>query len=102
MNVILDKPMKKGETRQGVLSREMSGKLLFDETEDWRNIATRKTFRLRRFDHGTRVSRKDSRLRIVLEVDENVCSLADQLAMSDELCDALNYCARYYERRTRK
>ena len=101
MNVRIEKPIRKGETRHGVLSREMNGVVCFDETDQqWLNNPVRRTVRLKRFPLGTRVSRKDGRLKITLEVPV-LDSVMQCLDLSQELTDALLYCERYAERRNR-
>ena len=100
MNVRIDKPMKKGETRHGVLSREMNGVVCFDETDQqWLNNPTRRTVRLKRFPLGTRVSRKNSSLTIKLELPIDVFDTMQVINWGLELSDALSYAVSYAERR---
>lgn len=94
--------MKKGETRHGVLSREMNGVVCFDETDQrWLNNPTRRSVRLKKFDKfGTRVTRKAGSLiiKMVIPIVDDM-SFDEELKRSNELADALTYCRRYTERR---
>ena len=102
MNVRIEKPIKKGEQRHGVLTREMNGTVCFDETDQkWLNNPTRKSLRLKKFEpYGTRVTRKAGVLVIKQEVPvTGDCDFQEMLHRSLELSDAMMYIGRYMERR---
>ncbi|MBR1789680.1 MAG: hypothetical protein IJ762_10940 [Bacteroidaceae bacterium] len=102
MNVRIEKPIRKGEQRHGVLSREMNGAVCFDETDQqWLNNPVRRSVRLKRFPLGTRVSRKADRLKLTLEFHMSGVTALDLISASAELTDALLYCSAYMERRNR-
>lgn len=99
MNVRIDKPIKKGEQRHGVLSREMNGVVCFDETNQWLGRPGTRSIRLKVFDkYGTRVSRKGDRLILKMELPV-MDDILDEIAVNDELCDAVAYARQYRERR---
>lgn len=100
MNVKVEKPLRKGETRHGVLTREANGVVCFDETDQqWLNNPVRRSIRLRRFPLGTRVSRKADRLKITLELPIDVFDALQVIHWGLELSDALAYASSYAERR---
>lgn len=101
MNVRLDKPIKKGEKRQGMLSREMNGVVCFDETDQW--IGRRgqnRSVQLKIFPkYETRVKRKGSQLVITHTVPIALMDYWEEVGRSNELTDALGYCVNFIERR---
>lgn len=103
MNVRIDKPIKRGETRHGVLSREMNGTVCFDETDQqWLDRPVRRTVRLKKFPkYGTTVSRKADRLKITLTLPVAEQTVLHYIDISQELTDALLYTSMYRERRRR-
>ena len=99
----IEKPLKKGERRTGMLVREESGICCFDETEQqWLNNPVRRTVRLKVFPKGTRVSRKDGKLIVKLEIPVKKMSFMTELAYSNELTDAMSYVNHYIDRRAEK
>ncbi len=100
MNVRIDKPIKKGEQRHGVLSREMNGVVCFDETNQWLNTRGAKSIRLKVFEkYGTRVTRKGDKVVLKQEVPVADFDVLDTLGRSEEMTDALLYISAYAERR---
>ena len=103
MNVRIDKPIKKGERRQGMLSREMNGVVCFDETDQWigRRGANR-SVQLKNFpEYGTRVKRKGRQLVITHTVPISPVDYWGEMDRCNEITDALDYCVRYIERRVK-
>ena len=107
MNVKIDKPIRRGEVRHGVLTREQNGVVCFDETDQgWLNNPVRRSVQLKRFPLGTRVVRKRDEVRITLtvslaELDGKNRDTLDSLEYCNELSDAVIYAMRYAERRRR-
>lgn len=103
MNVRVKKPLRKGETRFGILSREQNGVACFDETDrHWLLGGKRKTYRLKNFPRGTTVSRRENNLVIKLIMPMESARDYFPLGLDCELCDALDYCSEYAERRLGK
>ena len=101
MNVRIEKPLKKGETRYGTLSREQNGAVCFDETQQWLNSTRRRSVRLKKFEKfGTSVTRKPDHIVIRHEIPLTAdFSFMQDLERGEELCDALTYVGSYMERR---
>ena len=100
MIVKIDKPMKKGETRRGVLSREMNGVVCFDETDQWLNRRSTKSYCLKVFPKfGTRITRKGDKVVIKQVVPVLDYRVMDTLERSLELTDALLHVGQYAKRR---
>ena len=100
MNVRIDKPIRKGETRHGVLSREMNGVVCFDETNQWLNKPKGQCFKLKEFPkYGTRVTRKRDQVIIKQIVPVAQFDVFENLGRADELTEAVCYVSQYVERR---
>ena len=97
--VTIDRPLKKGEQRHGVLTKG-SRSLIFDETDESWTSRRQRSYVLRTFPHG-RLRRMDNgNLRIRLEFNINMEDY-DLIQLGQELGDIAEYVCKYQERRKR-
>ena len=99
MDVIFEKPMRKGEERQGRITRELNGKCFFEEEVNPFTASPRKTRLLKQYPSGTKVKRKGLELRITLVIDKPFDTL-QELELTTDLCDAVSYSNKYLTKRT--
>ena len=97
--VTIDRPLKKGEQRHGVLTKGKRS-LVFDETDESWTCRRQRSYVLRSFPHG-RLRRLDNgNLRIRLEFNINMEDY-DLIRLGQELGDIAEYVCKYQERRKR-
>lgn len=95
--VTLERPLKKGEVRHGVLTKGQ-GTLIFDETDESWTTRRQRSYVLRTFPHG-RLRRLDNgNLRIRLEFPVGLEDY-DLIQLGQELGDIAEYVCKYQERR---
>lgn len=98
--VTIERPLRKGEVRHGLLSKG-EGTLVFDETDEAWTARRQKSYALKRFPHGTLRRMDDGKLRIRLQFDVP-CEIYDCISLGVELGDIADYVCRYQERRGRR
>jgi len=97
--VTLDRPLKKGEVRHGVLTKG-SRSLVFDETDESWTSRRQRSYVLRTFPHGRLRRMANGNLRIRLEFPVGLEDY-DLIQLGQELGDIAEYVCKYQERRKR-
>ena len=95
--VTIDRPMKKGELRHGVLSKGMHT-LVFDETDESWTSRRQRSYLLQKFPHGNLRRLENGTLRIRLEFNVQMEDY-DIIELGQELGDIAEYVCKYQERR---
>ena len=95
--VTIDRPMKKGELRHGVLSRGMRT-LVFDETDESWTGRRQRSYVLQKFPHGNLRRLENGTLRIRLEFNVQMEDY-DAIELGQEMGDIAEYVCKYQERR---
>lgn len=99
--VTLDRPLRGGEVRQGILTRG-KGTLLFEETEDMKWLAQRRrSYTLRVFPHARVRRMEDGELVVRVRVRPDDFETLDFIIFGQEMGDVSDYVCRYAERRRR-